>query len=128
MIGMEPSVVTFDTLIRGLFECQQVDDALELFDNMLKGECYIKPNTQIFDTVISGLCENSRIDQAQDIFRTITSRGVSANVLTYNVLIGGLLKGMEEDKCEPDIVSFNILICGMCRGGDLEAAKGLFIC
>ncbi|XP_055829669.1 pentatricopeptide repeat-containing protein At1g62670, mitochondrial-like [Solanum dulcamara] len=95
-------VVTFTTLIRGMFDENKVKDAVELFKKLVREKIY-------------GLCKDGNPDAAINLLYEMKHKGIRQDILTYNSLIDGL--------CKLDVCTFNILTDGLCKEGNVEDAE-----
>ncbi|RZC44421.1 hypothetical protein C5167_037363 [Papaver somniferum] len=134
--GIQPDVVTCNTLIDGLCRTGEVGSALKLKNMMGKWNC--RPNVVLYCAIINALCKGGRFNEAKRLLEEMVSRGISANLTTYNSMIHGhCLHGQREEarkyfdemmyrRISPDTVTFSILIDSSCKDGMTEDAWGLF--
>ncbi|XP_019184437.1 PREDICTED: pentatricopeptide repeat-containing protein At1g02060, chloroplastic isoform X2 [Ipomoea nil] len=101
VIGISPSVVTFNTLFSILMKRGRTGMVYELFDEMLK-TFGVKPDLYTFNILIRGCCMNSMVDQGFRFF-----------------------KEMEKHECEPDVITYNTIVDGLCRAGKVEIAHNV---
>ncbi|XP_020258555.1 putative pentatricopeptide repeat-containing protein At1g53330 [Asparagus officinalis] len=129
--GIEPSIVTFGTLISALCNNSKLDEAFKLKEEMPR--LYnIEPNAFVYAALIKALCKSGKLEEALSLRREIS--GLDSAV--YSTLIRALFKAgrkgevveiLEEMKkacVEPDVVTYNAMIAGFCDDGDLDAALG----
>nr|KAJ0215052.1 hypothetical protein LSAT_V11C300146570 [Lactuca sativa] len=97
--GCKRNVVTYNTIIDSLCKDQMVDDAFNLFKEMVfhKG---ILPDVITYNSLIHGLCNLCRWDE-----------------------VSKLLKEMEDDRISPSVNTFNILVDALCKEGKVEDAN-----
>lgn len=107
-LGFVPSVATFNALIDGICKASRLEDAHLLFYKMEIGR---KPSlflrlSQGSDRVIDSaslqkkveqLCESGLVLQAYKLLMQLPNSGVAPDVITYNTLINGYCKGRNID-------------------------------
>ncbi|KAK6156246.1 hypothetical protein DH2020_010494 [Rehmannia glutinosa] len=161
--GCVPNVVTFSTLLKGLFRENRINEAQELFRKILReGMCelsvvtygtvidglckagntamaieLLKSNGKREFSVIDGLCKDRVIDSAVKLFAEMTEKGITPNIVTYNILVCGFcnlgrwrevkmfLKEMMDCKICPDVRTFSTLIDALCKEGLVDEAKDI---
>ncbi|KAA0052739.1 pentatricopeptide repeat-containing protein [Cucumis melo var. makuwa] len=96
--GMEPDLVTFNTLLAALYRKGQFSDGESIWAMMESKN--IAPNLISYNARLRGMVLEKRIQDGIE-----------------------LLAEMEEKEIKPDVYSYNILIKGFCEDGDLEEAK-----
>ncbi|KAK4717619.1 hypothetical protein R3W88_015957 [Solanum pinnatisectum] len=97
-------VVTFNTLLRGLFSENKVKDAVELFKKLVRDKI-CEPNQIMYGTIMNGLskrghtqktlnalCKDGNLDAAINILSEMKQKGIHLDIFTYNSLIDGLCK------------------------------------
>ncbi|KAJ0978393.1 hypothetical protein J5N97_013867 [Dioscorea zingiberensis] len=130
-IGCEPTVRTYNCLINGLCYVGRVEEALELLRKIKKSPK--RPDIYSFTLVMDGFCKVGRSDEARELLTESLEMGLVPNVVTYNSLIGGYctegrpLEGLRILKemggsCPPDFSTYNILLQGLLRFGEISAA------
>lgn len=100
-IGISPSIITFNSLFMILLKRGRLGKVFELYDEMLK-TYGVKPDSFTFNVLIRGFVKNSMIDEAFRMFRE-----------------------MDKFKCEPDLVTYNTIIDGLCRAGKVSIARNV---
>ncbi|TXG60410.1 hypothetical protein EZV62_014983 [Acer yangbiense] len=63
--------------------------AVEFFN---KNKHEIKPNVKMYTSLIYGWCKINRIDMAERFLGDMVERGIEPNVVTYNVLLNGVCR------------------------------------
>ena len=96
--GMEPNLVTFNTLLTALYRKGQFFDGERVWATMENKN--IAPDLVSYNARLRGMVLEKRIQDGIE-----------------------LLAKMEEKEIKPDVYSYNILIKGFCQDGDLEEAK-----
>ncbi|XP_026384815.1 pentatricopeptide repeat-containing protein At1g63130, mitochondrial-like [Papaver somniferum] len=135
--GLEPTIVTYNTLLRGLYGDGRVRTANNLVNKMKTFG--ISPDEVTYSTMLDGLCKNRKIGEAIELFESMEGRGISANIGMYSILICGYCKaGKLEDARKlfneisskglaPDVVTYTTMIDGFLRRKMLSAANKLII-
>ncbi|CAH1412615.1 unnamed protein product [Lactuca virosa] len=77
--GCKPNVVTYNTIIDSLCKDKMVDDALNLFNEMVfhKG---ILPNVVTYTSLIHGLCNLCRWDDVSNLLKEMEDENISLDV------------------------------------------------
>ncbi|XP_065866725.1 pentatricopeptide repeat-containing protein At2g13420, mitochondrial-like [Euphorbia lathyris] len=63
--------------------------AVEIFN---KRKFRFSPNVRMYTVLIYGWCKIGRIDMAERFLKEMDERGIEANVVTYNVLLNGICR------------------------------------
>nr|CAD1837064.1 unnamed protein product [Ananas comosus var. bracteatus] len=126
-------VVGYNTVMSRLIEIGRWQAVLKLMIDMIKKG--VTPNTRTFNIVIHSLCIAGKSHLAKFLIR---NRGFVANVVTYNTLIHWfylegkfnevqlLISDMTIEKIAPDLVTYTIIIDGLCRQGKFSEATDCF--
>ncbi|KAK6135965.1 hypothetical protein DH2020_030303 [Rehmannia glutinosa] len=124
--GCVPDVVTFSSLLKGLFRENKINEAQELFRKMVR-EGLCKLNVVTYGIVIDGLCKAGNTAMAIELLRVMEKGSCKPNIQIYSTVIDGLCKDgmidsalklfaeMTEKGITPDVVTYNILVCGLCN-------------
>jgi pentatricopeptide repeat protein len=81
---IEPDVTCYTVLIDGQCKAEYLDEARELFDEMLaKG---LTPDVYAYTALINGYCSQGEIAKAEDLLQEMTDKGMKPDVLTFSVL------------------------------------------
>ncbi|XP_071914368.1 pentatricopeptide repeat-containing protein At5g25630-like [Coffea arabica] len=132
--GFVPNVVTFSTLLKGLFRDHKVPEAQELFKKIIK-EKLCKPNETMLGIVIDGLCKAGNTQTAIDLLRAMEKRGrpCKPTAIIYNTVIDSLCKDKMVDEglallqdIPPNVVTYSCLIHGLCNLSRWEDVDKLF--
>ena len=99
--GIQPSVFNGNSLMLGFLKSRSLENAFKLFDEAV--ECGI-PKVFTYNYLLSWLSEKGKVNEAQGIWKKMTSKGV-----------------------EPNVVSYNNMILGHYRKGDMDIASSLFL-
>ncbi|GAB2269972.1 hypothetical protein Dimus_004888 [Dionaea muscipula] len=131
-----PSLVLYNTLIKGLTQQGLILQALELVNEML--ETGRAPNIWTYNIVINGLCKMGCLSDADDLVCLAMTRGCLPDIYTFNTLIDGYCKQMKlENAIElvdkmwshgvaPDVITYNSVLNGLCKTGKCDAVMGIF--
>ncbi|OMO54147.1 hypothetical protein CCACVL1_28018 [Corchorus capsularis] len=132
-IGIEPNLVSYNTVIKAHCEMKSFASALSMVDEMEKKG--IEPDVITFNTLLDGLYRNGKIADAEEIWGLMEKKNVVPNGRSYNSKMRGLvyenkiskgvelLEEMRSKGFEPEIHSYNALIKGYCNDGNLEQVK-----
>ncbi|KAH0451639.1 hypothetical protein IEQ34_018938 [Dendrobium chrysotoxum] len=94
--GFIPSLLTYNTLISGMCENGELQEAGRLWDDMVERRC--APNVFTYNVLINGFCKAGKPKEGIRILGEMMESMCAPNKFTYNVLIDGLHKlgDMEE--------------------------------
>ncbi|XP_031125415.1 pentatricopeptide repeat-containing protein At1g62670, mitochondrial-like isoform X3 [Ipomoea triloba] len=124
--GFEFNVVTFTTLIKGLFMDNKIVEAIGLFKKLVRENVY-KVDQITYGTVINGLCKAGHTQNALDLLVVMQKEGPKPDTIAYNTVIDslckdrmvdqalGLLSEMIERGVPPNIFTYTSLIQGLCN-------------
>ncbi|KAJ8765334.1 hypothetical protein K2173_012031 [Erythroxylum novogranatense] len=128
--GIQPTCLTFFILIRRLIAAGLTRQAIRAFDDMESFVGGIVGDTH-FCFLVDTLCKYGYVKVAVELFnKRKTAFGVNARM--YTILIYGwckigridmaekFLKEMSEKGMEPNVVTYNILLNGICRRAKLH--------
>ncbi|XP_071732989.1 uncharacterized protein [Rutidosis leptorrhynchoides] len=135
--GHKADVVAYNTIIDSLCKDKMIDDAFDLFKEMVfrKG---ILPDVITYNCLIHGLCNLGRLDEVCNILKEMEDERISLDVQTYNLLVDAFCKDGKVDEAQdvinimfergkvPDVVTYNSLIDGYCLRGEMRKAKATF--
>nr|GEV92491.1 tetratricopeptide-like helical domain-containing protein [Tanacetum cinerariifolium] len=132
----EPTVVTYNTMIKGL--CKVGNNVIAIQFLRLMDERGCKPDAYTYNNIIDSLCKDKMIDDAFKLFKEmVLKKGISPNVITYNCLIDGLcslgrweeaskmLQEMLDVGISPNVRTSNILVDAFCKEGKVEEAENV---
>ena len=112
--GLKPDVILCTKLIKGLFSLKNAEKAVRVMHIL---EQYGEPDVFVYNAVISGFCKVNKTNSANEVLSRMRVRGFSADVVTYNIMIGSLcnrgklglaLKVVDQllqDNCKPTVVT-----------------------
>ncbi|XP_004296324.1 PREDICTED: pentatricopeptide repeat-containing protein At1g12300, mitochondrial-like [Fragaria vesca subsp. vesca] len=90
-LGLQPNVITFNTLINGFVLDNQVQEAARFFNKMRKaGHC--KPDVFTFNTLIKGSSKTGNNSAAMQLLSKMEENGYMPDIVSYNTVIDGLCK------------------------------------
>ncbi|KAM1576418.1 hypothetical protein ACFX10_032737 [Malus domestica] len=126
------NVVSYNTLIRGLFENEKVDEVISVWGLMCEKACVADATT--YGVLVHGLCKNGYLNKALQILKEAENARADLDAFAYSSMINGLCREgiLDEaarlvgkmDKCGYELSSHvcNALICGYIRASKLEDA------
>ncbi|CAL5341372.1 unnamed protein product [Camellia sinensis] len=120
-----PTRHTCNILLHSLWKKGNVSEAENLLQKMKERDYGL--DTVTCNIVIDGLCKSGKVDKAIKIVSEMWSHGSDALGDLGNSFIGILDDGNNRKKCLPDLVSYSIIINGLCKAGRLDEAKKKFI-
>ncbi|TKY61026.1 Pentatricopeptide repeat-containing protein mitochondrial [Spatholobus suberectus] len=132
--GLEPSVVTYGAIIHAYCLKENVDEAMNIFEEMCSTS-KVPPNTVIYNILIDSLCKNNNVERAVSLMDDMKIKGVRPNTTTYNAIFKGvrdkkmlhkafeLMDRMIEDACSPDYITMEILTEWLDAVGEIEKLK-----
>ncbi|KAL6204252.1 hypothetical protein ACLB2K_021520 [Fragaria x ananassa] len=135
--GLEPDVITFNTLIHGFILDNQVAEAARIFTKTLEaGHC--KPDVSTFNILLKGFCKTSNSSSAAiQLLRKMEEVGCKPNTISYGTIIDSLCKDLLVDEAlelfkemisrgiAPNVVTYTCLIQGLCNVGQWQEATRL---
>ncbi|PHT49970.1 hypothetical protein CQW23_09717 [Capsicum baccatum] len=134
--GVFPNDVVYSTLIYNFCKQQHVLKAMRVYSMMHKTGH--SPDVFICNSLISSLCTGGRIREAEDFMRHMHKIGLVPDSVAFHSVIdcyanvGEGLKALSWfDKManlgrQPSVYTYASLRKGICRGGNLTEALGLF--
>ena len=134
--GHVPSVVTYNTLIKGLLSQDRPLEAGDLFKKFITYE-EIHPDVVTYNTIIDGLCKTSNTSMALKLLRNMEEIGCRPDTVTYNSIIDSLCKERRVDHAldllsvmthkgiSPDVITYNSLLQGLCSSSRWEDTERL---
>nr|XP_027072896.1 pentatricopeptide repeat-containing protein At1g62670, mitochondrial-like isoform X2 [Coffea arabica] len=136
--GYAPNVVTFTTLVRGLFRARMIHEALELLEWIICVKL-CEPNGVLYGTIIDGLCKEGNTSAAIQVLRIMEKGKCKPDTIMYSTIIDSLCKHKMVNKALtlfsemidkgilPNIITYNCLIHGLCRNGKWMKAKKVWV-
>ncbi|XP_043700667.1 pentatricopeptide repeat-containing protein At3g09650, chloroplastic [Telopea speciosissima] len=135
-----PDSRIYTTLMKGYMKDGRVSDVVRMLEAMRRqSDSASHPDHVTYTTVVSALVKVAAMERARQVLAEMARIGVSANLVTYNILLKGycqqlqiekakeLLRDMVDDTgIEPDVVSYNILIDGCILIDDSAGALAYF--
>ncbi|KAL0915210.1 hypothetical protein M5K25_015611 [Dendrobium thyrsiflorum] len=97
-IGREPGTAEFNMLLDTLCKYGYPKVATEFFN---KRKISFEPDEKAYTILIYGWCKIKKTDMAQKFLKEMIERGVELNVVTYNVLLNGICRraSLHPDVC-----------------------------
>lgn len=133
--GLSPDVMTYTTIISGLFKLGRRNEAVHLWDDMLR--VGIKPNVYTFNVLIHGFGQLGEMVSALNMFKSMYTFSCAPDVITYTNLISGYCHNgeidqglkvwdeMYEKRLYPNAHTFSIIIMALCSQNRLNEARDL---
>ena len=87
---IQPTVITFNSMIHAYSAGGNLDKAVELFDRMTKDG--IKPNLITYNSIIHCYTKVGKLNEAEELFKRMSKEGIQPNLYLYNSMISGEAK------------------------------------
>ncbi len=135
-LGIEPSVVTFNTLIKGWCKIGKMSVAMHVTKVMLKMDIY--PDRITYQTLIEGYCKQHDMMTAKRLVQSMIKVNLIPNIITFNQIIKALcdmcfvgdatilVDTLLKSNTKPDVITFTILLRGWCDVGDMKIRTQMF--
>ncbi|KAL8096584.1 hypothetical protein AgCh_037518 [Apium graveolens] len=135
--GQYPDVVTYNSLMDGYCLRGEIDEALEVLKTMRgKG---ILPNSCTYNILINGCCKKMEVDRAISLLKQMPLEGLVPTIETFSTILQGyfqagrvvearkfLQERMLNEGCKLDIVTFTIILHGLCENHLVGEALSFF--
>ena len=72
---VRPGIITYNTVLHGLFRSGKFSEAKELYLNMIKSGMQL--NIYTYNIILNGLCKTKCVDEAFKIFQSLCSMDFS---------------------------------------------------
>uniref|UniRef100_A0A803MUC7 Pentatricopeptide repeat-containing protein n=1 Tax=Chenopodium quinoa TaxID=63459 RepID=A0A803MUC7_CHEQI len=131
----KPDVITLNTVTNGLCKMGRIQDAMEIFYDMMLGK-FCAPDAITFTVVIGGLLNAGKVKEALVLLHEkMPERQLRPSVVTYNAVLRGLFnlkkaneameiyRAMVAQRLNADSTTYSIVIDGLCEAGRLDDAK-----
>ncbi|KAL4587214.1 hypothetical protein LXL04_000081 [Taraxacum kok-saghyz] len=142
-VKCDPTINTYNCLLKGLCYVGRVEDAYELLLKIKKSwkeqrDASLQPDVYTYTAVMDGFCKVGRSDEALELLDEAIKMGLTPSIVTYNTIFNGyfkegrpmegfgLLKQMKERNCTPDYVSYSTLLHGLLQWGEITAAVRVY--
>lgn len=134
--GLQPSIVTYNSLLDGFARTGNVTFMLRTFREM-KQTAALQPDGRTYSIVINGCARAERVNSAFSVLAMMRRAGLPPNAVTYSTVINACGKAnqlnraletlaeMERDGIRPNVVTWTALIDAHGKGGRPEAALWL---
>ncbi|VYS67234.1 unnamed protein product [Arabidopsis thaliana] len=133
---VKPSLNAISTCLNLLIDSGEVNLSRKLL-LYAKHNLGLQPNTCIFNILVKHHCKNGDINSAFLVVEEMKRSGISyPNSITYSTLMDCLFAHsrskeavelfedmISKEGISPDPVTFNVMINGFCRAGEVERAK-----
>ncbi|KNA22302.1 hypothetical protein SOVF_035420 [Spinacia oleracea] len=138
MMNIVPDSVTQTLFLKSLVFQKRNNEALILFFQMVKLNSPLDAIT--YCTLIHGFCEQKNLKAVLYLFQHMQQITVNLNpdIAIYNVLLRSFFNGFQVEDAtntflkllshgpDPDIVTYNTMICGYCISGKFDEAIQLY--
>ncbi|KAL0366501.1 UNVERIFIED_CONTAM: hypothetical protein Sradi_3540200 [Sesamum radiatum] len=131
----QPDIISLNTVIKGFCKMGRVEEALQVFDDMIMGK-FCAPDEVTYSTIIHGLLNAGKAEKAVYFLRNVMpEKGFSPGVVTYNAVLRGLFKlGLANEAMEvfnnmvcsgvpADCITYTAVIEGLCESKCIDDAK-----
>nr|XP_043610126.1 pentatricopeptide repeat-containing protein At1g62670, mitochondrial-like [Erigeron canadensis] len=148
-VKCEPTINTYNCLLKGLCYVGRVEEAFELLTKIKKScnddykgvsfkRLKLRPDVYSYTAVMDGFCKVGRSNEALELLNEAIEIGLSPSIVCYNTIFNGyfkegrpmegfsLLKEMKERNCEPDYVSYSTLLHGLLQWGEIKAGVRVY--
>ncbi|PRQ34778.1 putative metalloenzyme, LuxS/M16 peptidase, tetratricopeptide-like helical domain-containing protein [Rosa chinensis] len=134
--GCEPNVVSYSTIIDSLCKDTLIDEAFNLFAEMISRG--ITPDVVTYTSLIHGVCKLGQWKQATRLLDEMLSTCIFPDVCTFNVLVDtfckegmvmeakSVIQKMIQRHIQPDTITYNSLMDGYCLRGGTDKARQVF--
>ena len=131
-LGVEPNVITFNTLLGAFYEKRGFDEGEKIWTMMKTRN--VDADVVSYRLRMSGMVGDGRIRDAVELFGVMRVNGVEPDVHCFNVMIKGFCSdgNMEEAKywynelvrceCAPDRTTYVTLVPVLAEKGDFDLA------
>ncbi|KAK0580086.1 hypothetical protein LWI29_036103 [Acer saccharum] len=132
-LGVEPDLVSYNTLVKAFCDMKSYDSATMLLDEMEKKG--INPDAITFNTLLYAYYWNGKFEEGEKIWTRMLSKNVVPDIRSYNAKLEGLavkkktneaielIEEMRSKTVEPDTFSFNSVFKCYVNDGNLEELK-----
>ncbi|KAG6686683.1 hypothetical protein I3842_11G032600 [Carya illinoinensis] len=131
-----PGPKTFAIIAERYVAAGKPDRAVKLFLSMHEHGCFQDLNS--FNTILDVLCKSKRVEMAYNLFKALKGR-FKVDCVSYNIISNGwclikrtpkaleVLKEMVERGLEPCLTTFNTMLKGYVRAGQINEAWEFFL-
>lgn len=131
----KPSTTVWNQIIRGHGQTQTTEKSVECYNRMVETEA--KPDGYTYSFLLSACAKSGLFRVGEQIHGRVLSIGYCSNVFVQTSLvnlyaIGGGRSGVEcarrmfDEMPERNVVSWNSLLKGYVKGGDIDGARRVF--
>uniref|UniRef100_M1BU75 PPR1 protein n=1 Tax=Solanum tuberosum TaxID=4113 RepID=M1BU75_SOLTU len=94
--GIPFNIVTFNTLLRGIFAENKVKDVVQLFKKLVRDKI-CDPDEFMYATVMNGLSKRGHTKKTLSMLRLMGQGSTKPNIYIYNIVIDSLCKDRNLD-------------------------------
>ncbi|KAJ6728705.1 REPEAT-CONTAINING PROTEIN putative-RELATED [Salix koriyanagi] len=130
--GLEPDLITFNTLLHGFYANGRFVDGERIWD--LMKERNVEPNIRSYSAKLFGMASEKRMNDVVRVVEEMNSKGIKHDPFSYHALIRGFVNEDDFEKakrwhgemwkngCKPHRLVFETLIPFAVEKGDLAFA------
>mmetsp|Transcript_26165 Transcript_26165/g.53874 ORF Transcript_26165/g.53874 Transcript_26165/m.53874 type:complete len:620 (+) Transcript_26165:139-1998(+) len=95
--GVEPNLVTYSVVLKGLCHDNQLDKAFELMETMKKSK-HSKPDELAYNTLLDGCARQSLYHRGMQVFAMMEAEGTAPSNFTLSILVKLANRGRKLEK------------------------------
>ncbi|CAN0841100.1 Pentatricopeptide repeat-containing protein At1g80150, mitochondrial [Linum grandiflorum] len=131
-LGIRPDVITYTTLLSGLYRNNRFEIANGLWNLMVLKGCF--PNLATFNVRIQYLVNRRQAWKANDLMLLMQKVGILPDEITYNLVIKGFFRAgylemakrvysaLPGRRFKPNVKIYQTMVHYLCEGGELDMA------
>lgn len=132
--GLLPTVLSCNVFISAALRLRRPEIAVSFFREMRR--CRMSPNVYTANMVMRAHCALGRVAEAARVLDEMSDWGISRTAASFNTLIaaycrddGGmeptlrLKKRMEQEGLTPNEMTYNAIVHGLCKKGNMQQAN-----
>ncbi|KAL5820397.1 hypothetical protein ACOSQ3_022279 [Xanthoceras sorbifolium] len=120
--GVVPNVVTYNTLLSGLFRVGKIKLAKELYYEIQLNN--VMPDEYTYNILIDRFYKNGCVTKAIEIPHTLINGKFSLSIVSYS-FTWKIFHKLSQEGLKPNIITYTIMINGLCKERQLEEANNL---
>ncbi|CAN0879551.1 Putative pentatricopeptide repeat-containing protein At1g09680 [Linum grandiflorum] len=136
---LNPSIQTYNCLIKGLCYVGRVEQAFQLLADIKKtGDPAVVPDIYTYTVMMDGFCKVGRSDEAMELLDEAMEKGLKPNPVSFNALFHGynvegrplegmkLLRRIKTKGFEVDCVCYSTLLRGLLIWKEIRGAAVVY--